>query len=118
VASEIRAHGRVRRAYLGIGAEEVVIPAAVAKAHGVDHARGVLVRSVESGSPADRAGIRARDVLTALDGRPIASVPDLHRALGVEAIGALLRVDVLRGRDKLRVSVQPIERRRERTGTP
>jgi S1-C subfamily serine protease len=118
VASEIRAHGRVRRAYLGIGAEEVVIPSPVAKAHGVDHARGVLVRSVESGSPADRAGIRVRDVITGLDGRPIASVPDLHRALGVEAIGALVRVDLLRGRDKLRVAVQPIERRRERTGTP
>jgi S1-C subfamily serine protease len=114
VASEIRAHGRVRRAYLGIGGEEVVIPSPVAETHGIAHARGVAVRSVESGSPAARAGIQPRDVIVALDGRGIASVADLHRALGVEAIGASLWLDLVRGKDKLRLRVQPIERGTQR----
>jgi S1-C subfamily serine protease len=111
VASEIRAHGRVRRAYLGIGAEEVVIPSLIAKSLGIDHARGIAVRSVEAKSPADRAGVQPRDVIVALDNRPIASVPDLHRALGVDAIGSSLWLDLVRGKEKMRVRVQPIERR-------
>jgi S1-C subfamily serine protease len=116
VASEIRAHGRVRRAYLGIGGEEVVIPSPTARAIGIDHARGVAVRSVEPHSPAQRAGVQPRDVIVALDNRPIASVPDLHRALGVDAIGSALWLDLVRGKEKLRLRVQPIERRAQGSG--
>jgi S1-C subfamily serine protease len=110
VASEIRAHGRVRRAYLGIGAEEVVIPSPVAANLGLSNSRGISVRSVEPHSPAASAGIQPRDVIVTLDERPIASVPDLHRALGVDAIGMPLWLELLRGKDKLRVRVHPIER--------
>jgi S1-C subfamily serine protease len=116
VASEIRAHGRVRRAYLGIGAEEVVIPSPIAASLGLSHPRGVSVRSVEPHSPAARAGMQARDVIVSLDNHPIASVPDLHRALGVDAIGASMWLELLRGKEKVRVRVHPIERWTRSTG--
>ena len=109
VASEIRAHGRVRRAWLGIGAEEVLIPKALATQLGLSASRGVAVRSVEAGSPAQKAGLAPRDVLLALDGKPLASVADLHRALGHEAIGAALVLETLRDREVRRVKIQPIE---------
>jgi S1-C subfamily serine protease len=115
VASEMRAHGRVRRAWLGIGAEEVVIAAPIAAEHGLASPRGVAVRSVEDASPASRAGLEARDVIVALDGRPIASVADLHRALSSDAIGATLALDFLRGKERRRVRVQPIEVRVDRS---
>lgn len=115
VASEMRAHGRVRRAWLGVGAEEVQIAAPIATEHGMKSPRGVAVRSVESGSPASRAGLEARDVIFALDGRPIASVADLHRALGSDAIGATLAIDFLRGKERKRARVQPVEVRIDRS---
>jgi serine protease Do/serine protease DegQ len=99
----------VRRAWLGIGAEEVLIPAAIAEQFRLSAPRGVSVRSVEAGSPAQKAGIAPRDVLTALGGKPITSVADLHRLLDHEAIGALLVLDTLRQREPRRVKIQPIE---------
>jgi len=109
VASEFRAHGRVRRAQLGIGAEEVVIPTATARAAHLATTRGVGVRSIEPNSPAARAGLRARDVIVALSGRPIASVADLHRSLSGDAIGAVLALDVLRGGVLVTVEIEPVE---------
>ena len=109
VAAEFRAHGRVRRAWLGIGAEEVVIPSGLATALGLAATRGVSVRSIETGSPAARAGLRPRDVLVGLAGRPIASVADLHRLLSGDAIGARLQLDVVRGRERTALAIEPLE---------
>jgi S1-C subfamily serine protease len=109
VASEIRAHRRVRRAWLGIGAEEVLIPRQLAEELRLSHARGVAVRSIEPGSPALKAGLAPHDVLVAIEGKPLHSVADLHRALGHEAIGAVLTLETLRNRETRRVRIQPAE---------
>lgn len=109
VKSEIVAHGRVRRAWLGIGGEEVLLGAAVVEDQGLTSRRGVAVRSVDERSPAAKAGLLPRDIIVALNGRPIASVADLHRALGGEAIGADLRLDVLRGGTKTSLAIRPVE---------
>lgn len=110
VAAQCRAHGRVRRAWIGVGAEEVLVPAAAARELGLETPRGVLVRSVEESGPAASAGLRARDVIVALDGRAIASVADLHRRLGVDAIGARLEIEYLRDGKRERARIRPLER--------
>ncbi len=111
VANQIRTHGRVRRAFLGIAGEEIMIPAAIAQELGVLSARGVAVRRLERNSPAALAGIQERDVIVSLDSRAVSSIADLHRHLSGEAIGATMGLEVLRGKDKKRLVVRPSELR-------
>ncbi len=111
VLSEVLAHGRVRRAYLGIAMEEVLLPRSVARDAGLADPKGILVRGVEAGSPADAAGLRAGDVLVELGGTPVRSAADLHRMLGRDAIGRRLDAVVLRRRAKMTFAVRPVEAR-------
>jgi len=109
VVSEIVTSGRVRRARLGIHAEEVLLPKAVASGAGLEGQRGVAVRAVLAPSPASRVRLERGDVIVCLDGVRIESVADLHRQLGSERIGAALVLGVLRGGLQRQVIVQPDE---------
>jgi S1-C subfamily serine protease len=109
VLSEILRHGRVRRAWLGIGAEDAVLPAPVARREGLRAPRGVLVRHVEPGGPAGVAGLRPGDVLVRFDGRDVTNVADLHRVLDAGAIDRDLPLDVLRGGRREPVLVRPVD---------
>jgi S1-C subfamily serine protease len=111
VMAECLAHGRVRRAWLGIGAEEVLFPATVAQKAGLEKPRGVLVRTVEAKSPASTAGLRPGDVVVGLSGKTIASVADLHRALSGDAIGVSAELLVVRGGERVKLSIRPNEAR-------
>jgi S1-C subfamily serine protease len=109
VIGEILRHGRVRRAFLGIGGEGITFAKKLAREHGLAEARGVAVRSVDPGSPAKQARVRPGDVIVRLGGKPIASVADLHRVLDHDAIGAELELEVLRDVRKLTLRVRPGE---------
>lgn len=113
VVGEILAHGRVRRAWLGIAGEEVLVAARIAERVGIESPRGVGVRSMEPGSPAERAGLERGDVVIGLRGEPVRSVADLHRGLDGDAIGAELPLEVLRAGERLRFTVRPVELRVE-----
>jgi S1-C subfamily serine protease len=110
VAGEILAHGRVRRAFLGIHGEEILLPGPLARRLGRKDARAVAVHAVEEGSPAAAAGLRPRDVILGLAAEPVATVADLHRRLDANAIGAEIPLDVLRGTQEIRLAVRPRER--------
>ena len=109
VVAEILRHGRVRRAWLGLGGEEVLLPGPLARSAGISPARGVVVRAVEPGSPAAAAGLRAGDVIVSLRGKAVSSVTDLHRLLDASAIGTTVPVDVLRAGRRESLSVEPAE---------
>jgi S1-C subfamily serine protease len=96
VRDEILAHGRVRRAWLGVVANTVQLG---------PRQGGVLVRRVYAGSPADRAGLQEGDVLVALDGQALEGMDELQRALGRDRIGARVRVRVLRDGEAAEVAV-------------
>ncbi len=116
VRSEILAHGRVRRAWLGIGGEEVLLATPIVERLGLATRRGVAVHSVDARGPAAKAGMKPRDIIIGIDGRSIASVADLHRALGGEAIGADMRVEVLRDGARTSLPVRPVEVRSRPVG--
>lgn len=109
VLGEILRHGRVRRARLGIAAEEVLLAQILAQRLGLPHNRGVAVRTVEPGSPAARAGVRPGDVLVRVDQHPLSSIADLHRRLDGAAIERELELFVLRASALERLVVRPIE---------
>jgi S1-C subfamily serine protease len=112
VLGELVRHGRVRRAFIGISAQQTTIPPRRRHAAGVSQNSAVMVGSVEAGSAADRAGLKANDILLSLDGTTIAGADDLVRALTGEKIGRSVALEVLRGTERLTMSLVPQERKR------
>ncbi len=114
VLGELVRHGRVRRAFIGISAQQTAIPPRRRRAAGIEQDSAVMVGTVESGSAADRAGLKAGDIVFGLDGVAITGADDLIRALTGEKIGRSVALDVLRGTERLTISLVPQERKRPR----
>jgi S1-C subfamily serine protease len=112
VLGELVRHGRVRRAFIGIAAQQIALPRRLRHAAGLDQERAVTAGTVESDSPAARAGLRPGDVIIRLDGAPITGADDLVRALSGDKIGRLIALDVLRATERLTLSLVPQERRK------
>jgi S1-C subfamily serine protease len=112
VLGELVRHGRVRRAFIGIAAQQTAIPPLRRRAAGLAQDRAVMISTVEPDSAAERAGLRPGDIIVALDSTAIAGADDLVRALTGEKIGRSVAFDVLRGTERLTASVVPQERRR------
>ena len=110
VAGEIAKHGRVRRAYIGIGAATTPLPRRLALRHELAQANGARVMTVDQTGPAAEAGLLSGDLIVALDGKPIEGVHDLLRALSGEAINRALSVDFLRRSELKRLWVGPVDR--------
>lgn len=108
VIDSLRAHGRIRRGYLGVSTQRVRLPEDAAKA--VGQRAGLLVISVEPGSPAAEAGLSLGDTLLSLGGRPIARHEDLLAALTGEAVGQKEIMQILRGGQIQELTVKVGER--------
>jgi S1-C subfamily serine protease len=107
IVGALMREGRVRRAYIGIGGGPRPLP---------PHARvklnrsaGVEVVEVAPGSPAQRAGLRAEDLIIELDGEQIERVDDVQRLMTGEVIGRALPIRVLRGDRWLDLEIAPVE---------
>jgi C-terminal processing protease CtpA/Prc len=87
---------------LGISAESLTDQ--LAEFFGVKDGRGVLVASVSNNSAAAKAGIKAGDVITAVDGTPIDSISALIKALSTKAEGAVA-IKIVRNRTELTINV-------------
>ncbi len=103
VLPQLLATGHVQRGRLGV----VIQPmdGDLAKALGLDRARGALVEEVEPGSPADKAGVKAGDVVLAVDGQDVPHSEDLPRMVAPHAPGSQVRVTVWHDRKSRDVSV-------------
>jgi len=112
VLGELVRHGRVRRAFIGISAQQIAVPTRLRRAAGLTQDSAVMVGAVEPGSAAERCGLEAGDILLRLDGMIITGADDLVRALTGEKIGNAVTLDVVRGTQRLTVSLVPQERKR------
>ncbi len=112
VLGELVRHGRVRRAFIGIAAQQTAIPRRLRHAAGLSQERAVMVGSVEPDSAAARAGVKPGDLLLAIDGTAISGADDLVRALTGETIDKTVSLDVLRGTERMSISLTPQERKR------
>ncbi len=110
VLGELVRHGRVRRAFIGISAQQTAIPRRLRYAAGLAQESAVVVAAVEPGSPAEQAGLKPGDIVIALDGATIAGADDLIRALVGDKIGRNVALEILRGGKSERLSVTAVER--------
>ncbi|TDD66394.1 S1C family serine protease [Actinomadura rubrisoli] len=99
--------GRVRRAFLGLVAAPVPVPAALRARTGQDDA--LRVAEVIPASPADRAGLRPGDLVLTAAGAPVSQAQSLQRLMFAEAIGRPLPITVLRNGAMVDVIAEPTE---------
>jgi S1-C subfamily serine protease len=109
VAGHLIRHGRIRRGRIGVAGQNVPLLRLARRAHGLDAKSGVLVTGVESSSPAERAGVKVGDIIVAFDGQGVAGIDDLHRLLSADGIGTPTTVVVLRGAERLELSITSVE---------
>jgi S1-C subfamily serine protease len=118
VLSQLIRHGRVRRAHLGLAGQKVAVPRRLVRRLELDQDWGVLVSDVTAGGPADRAGIRAGDVLVRLDGHAVTGVDELLRRLTDQALDRAVALSVIRNGGLLTIDATPAERRAVAPSTP
>src|SRR4029079_6872845 len=94
--TQILAHGRVRRARIGIVAEQMPLPARIAYKTGLSQASAVRIREVQSDSPAGNAGLKTGDLLGRVRDEPVTGVDDLFRMLDERRIDKTVTVTVVR----------------------
>jgi S1-C subfamily serine protease len=110
VLTQILAHGRVRRARLGVAGQQVPLDARTRHRLGLEQRAAVRVAEIMGDGPAARAGLQMGDVILALDGDIVSGIDDLVRLLDAGRIGKTVDVHFLRGDRRLRVAVAPEER--------
>jgi serine protease Do len=94
VSDQLRASGRVSRGRMGVQIDQV--SKEVAESIGLGKPVGALVRSVEAGSPAEKGGVEAGDIITKFDGKSIEKSSDLPRMVGSTKPGTKSTVSVFR----------------------
>ena len=109
IVGALMAHGRVRRAYLGVAGGPRPLPPRLIDRLG--RRTGLEVVSVVGGSPAALAGLRPEDLVVEMDGVPIEGVGDLQRLMTHERIGTAVPVVVVRNGAELTVDVRLTELR-------
>jgi len=112
VAGRLLRDGRIKRSYIGVEAQTAPLHRRLVRFYDLGSESGVFVMSVDSGSPAQKAGLREGDVIIALDGKPVAGVDDLHRLLTDARVGVNSPLTVLRHTEKLELKVVPEESRK------
>ncbi|MDD5199947.1 MAG: trypsin-like peptidase domain-containing protein [Terrimicrobiaceae bacterium] len=109
VAGWLIKEGRIRRAFIGVGGQDVSLHRRVVVFHKLPVETGVLVASVEAGSPAEAAGLEIGDVIVGYNGRPIASIADLHKLLLGREIGSRSELAITRHAQLLKLPITPRE---------
>jgi len=107
IVGALMTEGRFRRAYIGIAGGSRPLPPRLAAALG--RRTGIEVVQVVDGSPADRAGLGAVDLIVEVDGLPVAGVDDLQRLMAGELIGRGVTTRLLRQGSEVEVELVPDE---------
>lgn len=106
VAVSLMKHGYVRRGWLGVGVQNVPVQRRVNRYHDIQNTGATLIISVESGSPAAKAGLRVGDAIISVGEFLVEDADDLHRAL-LSANGQQCVIHIIRHSEKMAVECTP-----------
>jgi S1-C subfamily serine protease len=113
IVNELMHDGKIKRAYLGIEAGTIPLPADVATNAETPQDTAVLVLSVEKNSAARKAGLALGDIIVKFEEKPVANLYDLTKLLTAEKIGKQAILSILRGEQVLELTVTPSASRTE-----
>lgn len=113
VASRLIRDGRIRRSYIGVAGQNVQLPRRLARHYNLPKESGILVVSFEKDSPAAFAGLREGDVIVEFADASVGGIDELHRLLTDERLGNREWLTVIRGTEKMNISIVPRESRAE-----
>jgi S1-C subfamily serine protease len=97
VVAELEKRGHIGHGYLGVGMQPVRLPRTLRAQLNVGNETAVLVMSVETDSPAEKAGLTLGDVLVGLDGSAVTGIDDVLRHLSADRIGKPVKASIIRG---------------------
>ena len=106
--------GRIRRSYIGVGGQNITLPRRLVRFYNLPVERGVVVVSVESNSPAQRAGVHEGDVIIGYGDNTVASIDDLQRLMTEEQVGSQSTLTLIRRTEQLKLAIVPEESRSAR----
>ena len=109
VIGQIFAHGRVRRAYIGVSGASVPVATRIVRHFGLTARSAVHVLEVLPSSPAARAGVAVGDRIIAIDGEAVDGIDGLQRLLDGARIGRDCELKLLRGSSIVQATLRPIE---------
>lgn len=107
IADRLMTGRTAQRGYLGIIANTVAIPEEIAEQVGLEQDTGVMIFSVEAGSPARKAGLAMGDVLVKFNGKPVTDFYDLPRLLAEDVIGKPAKAIIIRRETLLETTIVP-----------
>ncbi len=108
ISADLADHGRIRRGYLGVSTQRARLPENVHETLG--QKRGLLIVSVEPGSPAEAGGLTLGDTITAIAGAPVRSHDELLAQLAADTVDQKVPVQILRGGEVQTLNVKIGER--------
>ncbi|HEX9802413.1 MAG TPA: DegQ family serine endoprotease [Gammaproteobacteria bacterium] len=94
IMNQLIEHGEVRRGVLGAQAQDLTPE--LASAFNIERQQGAVVTQVTGGSPADKAGLQAGDVITELNGRSVQNAADVRNRIGLLRIGQQVEMKIVR----------------------
>jgi len=109
IIAQLKERGSVTRGWMGVGIQDLTPE--LAQYYGLKDQKGVLVTQVFPGDPADKAGIQAKDVIVAVDGKPVGTGRELSSAVAAMAVGREVPVKILREGKERVLKVQLSERK-------
>lgn len=107
IMEQLREHGEVKRAWLGVITAEV--DQTMAEALGMERPRGVLMSEVNADTPAEKAGIKEGDVILQVDGKPVDSISQLRNTISLAGVGHECDLLILREGKEKRLTVKLAE---------
>lgn len=104
IANQLIEKGEVVRGYLGIMIQPLT--ADLAKSFELKNEKGILIAQVTKNSPADKAGLKAGDVIVNFQGRPVSEVGDFRNQVAMEQPGSKVEFDIVRDGKQRSVTVK------------
>ena len=108
VADALRKDGRVKRGFLGVSTQPVMLAEAIAAK--LNQPSGLMIIGLEKDGPAEKGGLMQGDVLIGVRGEPVADIEALHNLLSPDTVGKAVGVKVVRGGEVKEISVTVGER--------
>lgn len=107
VAGRLIMYGKVKRAQLGVAAQTVNLSSRMVGANGLKTKTGVYVFEIVPDANVYNNELRLADIIVEFNGKPVATVDNLHKLLNEDAIGKRIQLGVLRGGRKQEITVLP-----------